>query len=710
MAFPKLSSSQHLNFFFVVLIVLLFTSPQSVAQTVDLPSLFSRGSGPRAPMDFGRPQMERSDVQVDFSLLRPAARARSRILAILPDKNITIVRKRTKNRGVDNYSWFGKIEGSKLSSVVFTVVDGVMFGHIDSDGVGYYIEPSDGAYRIVKHDRSRIPLFENDALQTSPDSYQESPIADYDLLENGTRIDVMVLYTQQMFDRYGGAGMAALIQNFIDLTNVAYSESGINTQIHLAHASLYTQSGASEDVAILDALNFFTDDTDVADLRDTHKADLVNLLRRYNNGSACGVAWVMQYVGPSFSGNAYSIVEVRPLAEANPYYCHESTFAHELGHNLGCAHDRDHASVNGAYSYSFGYDVPGVFGTIMSYDGPTITRFSTPDRSHNGYPIGISTSSTNSAHNVLTINNTRTTAANFMVALPPDEPDITVSSITVNFGGLPSATASDPHTINISNRGVQDLIIDDLSIIGPDASEFSISNDHCSGQTLIFEDGCSVDLIFTPQSPGEKTATLGIPSNDFDTPFYETALAGEGLPPLELSPMEGTIGTNLDITGFGFGFNKPKVYVKYLRSARLRNKNLKVLTFSDLSISALWHRKLGPGTYPLYVHPKGRGMVPIYIGEFTIMAPMIDSVQPLNGSIDSLVTISGRYFTVKKPKIYLKNDTMRKMKKCRVLSWEMDPLSGESTATFRVPKLLPGEYVLTLKTAIASTVDTFIID
>ena len=45
---------------------------------------------------------------------------------------------------------------------------------------------------------------------------------------------------------------------------------------------------------------------------------------------------------------------------------------------LDAAHDRDHASIGGAYPYSYGYDIPGVFGTIMSYDGPTITYFSTP--------------------------------------------------------------------------------------------------------------------------------------------------------------------------------------------------------------------------------------------------------------------------------------------------------------------------------------------
>jgi len=60
------------------------------------------------------------------------------------------------------------------------------------------------------------------------------------------------------------------------------------------------------------------------------------------------------------------------------------TFAHELGHNLGCNHNRTNATLGcDFYSYSFGYIFipPGYtlpFGDIMSYAQFTTETYSSP--------------------------------------------------------------------------------------------------------------------------------------------------------------------------------------------------------------------------------------------------------------------------------------------------------------------------------------------
>ena len=70
---------------------------------------------------------------------------------------------------------------------------------------------------------------------------------------------------------------------------------------------------------------------------------------------------------------------VRSASEGSGSYCSDMTFAHEMGHNFSCQHDRDHTSGSSMYPYSYGYDIAGEFATIMSYDKPGIPYFSNPN-------------------------------------------------------------------------------------------------------------------------------------------------------------------------------------------------------------------------------------------------------------------------------------------------------------------------------------------
>ena len=60
----------------------------------------------------------------------------------------------------------------------------------------------------------------------------------------------------------------------------------------------------------------------------------------------------------------------------------DDVFAHESGHNFGCAHDRDTDGCDGAlFSYSCGFRFSSTSGTIMSYSSTIIPYFSNPDLS-----------------------------------------------------------------------------------------------------------------------------------------------------------------------------------------------------------------------------------------------------------------------------------------------------------------------------------------
>ena len=127
------------------------------------------------------------------------------------------------------------------------------------------------------------------------------------------------------------------------------------------------------------------------------------------------------------------------------HYSSVSLFAHEIGHNMGLRHDRYIDPANHPFPYSHGYvnqaafeeNAPpsSRFATIMAYNRqcadagffcPWTSTFSDPDRTWNGYPMGIPGEAPSSAvdgpaNARRSLNELRKTVANFRVrTLAPD--------------------------------------------------------------------------------------------------------------------------------------------------------------------------------------------------------------------------------------------------------------------------------------------------
>jgi len=116
---------------------------------------------------------------------------------------------------------------------------------------------------------------------------------------------------------------------------------------------------------------------------------------------------------------------------------------------------------------------------------------------------------------------------------PGNEPDITVTPATVNFGNVNVGGTSD-QTVTVKNDGSANLTIG--TITSP-ASPFSKVTDNCSNKTLTPNQTCSVTYRFAPASVNAFNGTSNIPSNDPDENPKIVTLTGNGV--------QATFGINL---------------------------------------------------------------------------------------------------------------------------------------------------------------------
>lgn len=226
---------------------------------------------------------------------------------------------------------------------------------------------------------------------------------------NGSRytdheIDVMVVYTDNARANNGGAdGINALINLAIAETNWAYSRSDVWQRIMLVHTEEINWIEDGDDSGYLSDLRGTSDGVadEVHAMRDEYGADMVSLI--YDTGSYCGVAYIMTTLSSSFESSAFSVVRD---SCATGYY----SFAHELGHNMGSAHDRANAG-SAVTTYSYGWrTADNAYRSVMAYaPGTRIAMFSNPAKdAPNGQALGTATD-----NNAASLNYTATTMSAF---------------------------------------------------------------------------------------------------------------------------------------------------------------------------------------------------------------------------------------------------------------------------------------------------------
>ncbi|MEP6388489.1 MAG: reprolysin-like metallopeptidase [Halioglobus sp.] len=362
-----------------------------------------------------------------------------------------------KSQGGNRYiSAKGSVDES-FARVMFSPSGGLR-GQIQAGGLQYLLDESEG--EAVAISAAEAGLEANaiiDELQAPPASSDvgsesisavasESNVGAANSSSIST-ISLMVLYEPSI------SNAALTVDYLVSRTNDIYRNSDIQVQFELAAIEPLSYGSAKA----VEALNYITQNPSVASLREIHRADMVVFLRPYDfyADRNCGIAWLTGSNGGSMNASEarrMSFSVVKRGTSSNGYYCSDETLAHELGHNLGVAHDYENSgSHTPYYSYAYGDGIDGTFGTVMSYLHPEIGRFSNPRMTGcNGYYCGVDGYSDAAR----AINNVRSIYANIYSNAAPEPPVATgasagVGEISVSFS--PGATGGSPVSYYLAN-------------------------------------------------------------------------------------------------------------------------------------------------------------------------------------------------------------------------------------------------------------------
>jgi len=310
-------------------------------------------------------------------------------------------------------SYQGNLEGSVTGHITFSKYENRVAGTIMlDDGRKYMIDQTaPNVFAISLSNESAFSQRESHADFIEVSGENNPAAATASVCDPGSTctgpstIDMMVVYTQQTEDSWGGsANTVANITQAITNMNASMSNSGINNvTFRLVHTEKinYTESGNfSTDLSRLAGTSDgFMDN--VHTLRDQYGADIVSLIIG-SPATSCGIGYLNTNPTAYSASNAFNV---------SLYSCVVGNFtmAHESGHNMGLRHDwyvdpgttpctHMHGYVNQA-ALDLGTASPASarWRTIMAYndrcsvagfDCTRINMWSNPNMTYNGNAAG----------------------------------------------------------------------------------------------------------------------------------------------------------------------------------------------------------------------------------------------------------------------------------------------------------------------------------
>ncbi len=164
----------------------------------------------------------------------------------------------------------------------------------------------------------------------------------------------------------------------------------------------------------------------------------------------------------------------------------------------------------------------------------------------------------------------------YVSPIPPGE--IEVNPLLIDFGDYGIGYTSKKSKIkvkNISNDKTKKLLIFNVKIDGVDKGQFGIYKDKCSDKILKKGKSCDIQIVFKPNSTGDKMAVLVIESNDEDELEVIVDLTGNG--------KDGDIF----IEDKNYNFGNVEVGDDKKKKFKIKNKGLGYLTINSVQLTGV---------------------------------------------------------------------------------------------------------------------------
>ena len=490
----------------------------------------------------------------------------SRVLSIdLPEVGeISASRIFSKDLGEGDFSWNGRVLGPRNGYLTFSYVKGRISGSLTRIGEPSYRFTGSTAglnFEKVKVGGQCGGCIVDNNLPPDP-RYNAVPAKSW---RNGEAqlIDLLIVDPAAVRSEAGStADVEAAIASAVADSNLCYRKSLVPLQLRVVHMAevSYTPTGTLN--IDLDRLKAKSDGymDSVHTLRDQYGADLVCLLT--TDSDYGGLASTMTRPSLNFESSGFNVNVWDQLGA--PSY----TLAHEIGHNMGCLHNREDATWTSEYDYGefcFGKRwLVGAEGyrTVMSYNNASqynnrIPHFSNPSVSFEGVATG----------NVGTENNAKVLAlsapytANFRSAVVQG---IVTSIFDLSLteeatGSIKVRLATEPAssvTVNASISGDANLILGGSASLTFDSSNWNIFQT-VTVTAVVDNNTANGTATVTFSSTGINSAQVQVTEND--TGVHSTAgymfggvvsnELGMGIPGVTLTFSDGSGALTTDENG-----------------------------------------------------------------------------------------------------------------------------------------------------------------